>query len=204
MRAFALLVLCSALAACTGIQVKPQFINANEQQFALWQQHRDQINAHKDSWQLSGRFGASMENDAWSGSIWWQQQLANYSIQLAGPLNQGAILLRGDDKNALLDMGSGSKHHNGNAETLLSRYIGWHIPFDGLRFWVLGLPQPLGDTQKVTLDEEGRINHIRHPHWDVKFQQYTQRGDVFLPRKIVLSNSEIRIRLVLDQWKFDE
>lgn len=196
-------VLLALASACASTVQKPEFVNSNARQFDSWQTHQLQVETYKDHWQLSGRFGASTEDDAWSGSIFWQQRSHEFAIQLAGPLNQGAIILRGDKSNAELHLGGKSTYHDGNAESLLSRYTGWTIPFEGLRYWVLGLPQPIGARQKITLDNEGRISHIQHPEWDIQFKQYRRRGDISVPRKIVLSNSEIRIRLVLDRWEFN-
>jgi len=203
MRKLVLLLASLALGACATPQYKPSFISTNPLQTASWQKHKQVIAVHQNDWRFVGRFGASTSDDAWSGSIWWQQHDDTYRIELAGPLNQGTIRLQGDKDRSELLLAEDSRYTDGDAESLLSRYTGWTLPFSGLRYWVLGLPQPVGEQQQVTLDQQGRITSIMRPDWYIRFQRYQKVGEVHLPRKIVLENDEIKVRLVFDQWNFN-
>jgi len=191
------------LSACSSIQYRPDFKENSPTQQASWQEHQIRISQQQDNWRFSGRFGASTQDDAWSGSIWWQQKNDDYNIELAGPLNQGTIRLLGNKEHSELQIAEDSRYSDGDAESLLQRYTGWSLPLSGLRYWVLGLPQPLGEKQYITLDEQGRIASIRQPHWHIQFQRYRKTGELQLPRKIVLQNDEVKVRLVFDQWNFN-
>lgn len=190
------------LGACSTIQYKPQYSSSSPEQQASWQHHQAQLNTQKDDWLFVGRFGASTKEDAWSGSIWWKQQQENYSIELTGPLSQGTIRLLGNEEFSELQLAEDNRFSDGDAESLLYRYTGITLPFSGLRYWVLGLPQPKGKKQQITLDNDGRIAAIRQTDWDIHFKRYRQIGNLQMPRKIVLENEDIKVRLVFDQWKF--
>ena len=191
------------LGACTSIQYKPDFNENSPEQQASWREHQTRISQQQNNWRFSGRFGASTQDDAWSGAIWWQQKNNDYNIELAGPLSQGTIRLLGNNEHSELQIAEDSRYSDGDAESLLQQYTGWSLPFSGLRYWVLGLPQPLGEKQLITLDEQGRIASIRQPHWHIQFQRYRKTGELQLPRKIVLQNDEVKVRLVFDQWNFN-
>lgn len=204
MRLIAWMLLGAALSGCVSMNHKPVFPDASPQQLAAWQQHQQNLDSKKDNWRLLGRFGVSMEGDAWSGSIWWQQQHDDYEILLSGPLQQGTIKLSGNAHEAKLQIAEERTFTDGDAESLLSKYAGWPIPFASLRYWVLGLPQPIGRKQIIMLDEQGRIKQIENTYWNVIYRGYREFEGVTLPRKIILEHSDAKIRLVFDQWTFND
>lgn len=199
------ILLCGVLAsACATMKYQPRYPDATPQQLQAWQAHQQRIATHQNQWRFLGRFGASTEDDAWSGSIWWQQQQDDYRIQLAGPLQQGTIQLFGNKSESRLQLAESKTYRDGDAESLLLKYTGWTIPFSSLRYWVLGLPQPEGELQWVKLNDDGRIQSINNGFWRVEFQRYRNIDGVDLPKKIVLERSDVKIRLVFDQWEFND
>jgi len=152
-------------------------------------------------WKMTGRFGASHDEESWSGGIEWRQQGEGYFIQLSGPLGQGAVQLSGDDRSAQLKLAEDKVLNDGSAELLLWQHTGWRVPFAGMRYWMQGKVAPLAPIDQQEFDQDGRLVRLNQSGWRVDFRRYVAVNDQALPSKMLLQHDGISVRLVVDQWE---
>ncbi|HLA74858.1 MAG TPA: lipoprotein insertase outer membrane protein LolB, partial [Gammaproteobacteria bacterium] len=81
------------------------------------------------------------------------------------------------------------------------------LPVSGLRYWVLGLPDPAAPpaAQDRELDGLGHLTRLRQSGWDIEFRRYSPVTTVDLPNKIFLTNQaagvRLEVRLAVEQWE---
>ena len=83
---------------------------------------------------------------------------------------------------------------------LLRKHFGWVMPVQGLRYWVLGLPDPQPVDDKA-LDEQGRLVWLEQSGWHIEFVRYHKVGRIEIPGKMKLEYPDLHVRLVIDQWE---
>lgn len=190
------LVLC----ACEAIPTQPPQAIDTEQSWRVRQQALSAL----DAWSLSGRIAIQTPTEGWHASLSWEQQGESYAIRLSSPLGQGALQLNGNPSVVTLRTSSGEDSAQ-DAETLLERQLGWRVPVSGLRYWVLGLPDPNMSLEHRELDDLGRLVRIRQSGWDIEFRRYVSAGSVELPDKLFLNNANtephLEVRLVAGRWE---
>jgi outer membrane lipoprotein LolB len=82
---------------------------------------------------------------------------------------------------------------------------GWALPLSGLRYWVLGIPEPKRgferDAKRGHLDAYGRLAKLRQGGWTIDYQQYQDTQPIELPQEIALSNRALKVKLVVSEWQ---
>lgn len=187
------------LAACG---TAPEKISAVPDMVA-WQLHQQQLEQLGD-WSFNGRIAVrDVQNDGWNASLRWQQQGDHYDIQLSGALGQGAARIRGNGGSAVIEAADQPPRVAPNPEALMDEQLGWHVPVRGLKYWLTGRPGP--DSFEIqVVDGLGRLSRLEQDGWEVVYSRYEQVDGVELPRKLELSNQQLRVRLVIDQWSLDK
>jgi outer membrane lipoprotein LolB len=193
-------VLLTACATTPGI--------SPEIQQQTWQQHRQAVAQYTD-WSLTARIVINTEDEGWNGQLHWHQMPESYQIQFNAPFGQGAIQLDGGRQGVEMRVADGQIYTDVDAESLLYQRLGWRFPVKSLRYWVLGLPVPdrLLDAKwrqeaqpAMAFNALGRLASLEQAHWRIRYPGYRQVGDVVLPQKIYLENTELSVRLVIDRW----
>jgi len=179
----------------------------------LWQQHRQSL-VEQTEWTLAARVAGHSEDDGWSGKITWVQGDADFQIHFQAPFGQGAVQLTGGPEQVEMRISDGQVFVAEDAESLLFRQLGWHMPLKGLRYWVLGLPMPtpgaantyessnIDDEVELTFDDVGRLARLRQAQWQVDYSGYRSVDGLMLPKKVYLENDTFSLRLVIDRWQF--
>jgi outer membrane lipoprotein LolB len=86
----------------------------------------------------------------------------------------------------------------------LAEVLGWHLPVEYLRYWVIGIPAP-GRAVIKSVDARGRLVELEQDGWRVTYPEYLGADNVAgeaLPRRLVVSDPRLRIRVVVDEWQF--
>ncbi len=134
-----------------------------------------------------------------SATLHWAQQASGYSIDVIPPFGQGAIRLEGNGDSVMLRLADGRQISAANPDTLLYNHTGLHLPITSLRFWVLGMPDPITDARKA-IDDAGRPLWLEQSGWRIEFSHYSQINGLDLPGKLVITNPPMHLRLVIDRW----
>ena len=148
-------------------------------------------------WEFQGRFAVRDASDSWTANISWQHQANTDRVKMSGPLGQGAveIVLTGDHIN--IDRGDGDSELSDNPDELIKQRLGLFVPVKALRYWVLGLPSK-GDRFKEIKD--GFIQS----GWSVSIPRQMKADNQLMPHKLVASNNETRLKLIIDQWRLND
>ncbi len=173
----------------------------SERAAQLWQQHVRSVRAQID-WALDARIVAHSEDDSWSGKLYWQQGKDHYQVSFNAPFGQGGLQLDGEPGQVQMRTSDGHVLEAANAESLLYQQLGWQLPLRKLRYWIRGVPAPTSHNMPVlAFDETGRLTHLRQSDWRIDYPAYRQVGELMLPRKVYLENTELSVRLVIDRWQ---
>ena len=183
------------LSACTTSPLLPTVGDPQQ----AWQE-RKQVLSAIDHFRISGRMSISRDVEAWHINLVWKQSGDHYDIQLSGPFGAGQVRLSGNGQGPVLLETSEGKFYASSPELLLFEQTGVQMPVSGLRFWLLGLPEPSRQVEARRLDKRGRLSLLQQEHWRVKMKRYKEVGNMELPDKVFASKDDLKVRLVIDEW----
>lgn len=157
------------------------------------------------TWSARGRIALKVPGTSGQGNFAWLQTGDTTVLRVAGPFGAGAYEIRWEPERLTVLSGRGevAADYTGPdaARRFLEEQLGWSLPVTNARYWILGLAGP--DTAaRETLDGSGLLAALVQDGWDVSYGEYQPEGAVALPRKLVLSSTTGRIRLVIDHWEF--
>lgn len=153
------------------------------------------------SWDISGVIGVQEAKEAWSATVNWQQLgLNNYQLRLIGPAGVGTVIVNGKPGNVTLTNSKNETFRAGSSEALFKQQTGLHIPVSHLRYWVRGIPVP-GIAANTSMDESNRIATMQQAGWSIQYVRYAQIRGYNLPSKIIMSNSQMKIKMVINSWR---
>ncbi len=211
MRCGALTLLVLLTAGCAAPSVLPPLENPQH----AWQVRQAQL-LPLTTWNLVGRVALRSANDGGQASLRWEHTPVGQTIDLSGPLGRGLVRLQQDERGVRLQDGAQQVYTAENAEALLFNTTGWHIPLDGLNYWIRGVPVP-GIPLRQELDDQGRLAVLWQSGWEVRFLAYTRFGDHDLPSRLTLllpqaadstpsttsdpnRRSPVEARLIIERW----
>jgi outer membrane lipoprotein LolB len=193
-RGFSLLVLLLA----GGCAMQPTVPGTS----VAWGERRVQL-AEVSDWQARGRIAVKSAEGGGQGSIQWFQAGAGSRVLLRGPFGAGGYEISWDaERIEVVDKsGQVEEAYTGPnaAEAFLLDQLGWSFPAMSLRYWMLGVPDPEFDSDEQ-FDTDGWLVAIQQNGWSVGYDGFKAWDDVWLPRRMVLSHDEARVKLVIDNW----
>ena len=128
------------------------------------------VNFESSAFALNGRISFQHLGKRQSAGLHWKHLARSDEILLLTPLGQTAARVYRDDTKATLD--DGSRHYqDADAEALMQQVLGWHLPLNGLHYWVLGKADPDGAAQ-IERAANGQISVLRQDGWEVRFLRY--------------------------------
>jgi outer membrane lipoprotein LolB len=184
-----MLACASLLVGCKTTQVRSTV------PLAPWDERATAL-AHAGAWQLDGRAAAALGQQGWQASLDWRQSGKSSELHLAGPLGIGALVLDMSPEGLALN---GAPPSPAVAAQLEAR-LGFELPLENLRFWLLGIPNP--DVPfELTRNASDRAQHLSQAGWSIDYDQYRPQGGDELPSRIVLSREGARVRIAVDRWE---
>jgi outer membrane lipoprotein LolB len=146
-------------------------------------------------WTASGRMGVSGVAQAGSGGFTWNQQTDVSDVQLRGPVGIGSLLIHIEGQRLTLQASDGTQYDADQALKELELRLGAPVPVTQLRYWLLGLAAP-GERSwsdpGTTLEQDG---------WQIGFTDWLQRDVLRLPGRIILTREQVRIVIVVQEWR---
>jgi len=155
-------------------------------------------------WAARGRIAIRSGSDGGQGSLYWEQQGEQASIQLSGPFGAGAWEIRWDPWQLTVSSRDGEVAHQLSgpdaAERFLFEQLGWWFPALAARYWLRGLADP-GTGAVQVFDERGRLAVLEQHGWEVRYDEYQGDELLLLPRRLTMENERARVRIVIDRWQ---
>jgi outer membrane lipoprotein LolB len=87
--------------------------------------------------------------------------------------------------------------------TQLQDRLGFTLPIDQLRFWLLGVPDP-GAAFELKRNDQERASQLIQDDWTIDYDRYMPVDGDVLPAHLVLNREGARVRIVADHWQMRE
>lgn len=192
----ALVCVAALIAAC---ETTPDVVPVDNPE-RVWAERQARL-ASIDHWSAVGKIGIQSTQDSWSAGLSWQQNGDSYRLRLSGPLGQGLMELRGSPGDVELRTSDDEVYRARTAEALMQAHAGWQVPLSGLRYWILGRPDPDAGIVDFALDPGGRLAELRQLGWHIRYERYAEFDGVVLPTRLTLENSRLRAKLAVRTWR---
>ena len=196
----------------------------------LWQQHREQMSGMV-AWSIRGKIAVIVKakNNAHSSStrhaksgnatLVWAYQRERQQIELYGPFGSGRVKIDAQPGKAILNDTKGNRIEGANATQVLYQRLGWQVPFAQLGYWIRGIPDADATEAPVTitLDQAGRLQHLRQGDWLVEYHDYNTVEQFQLPRKLTITaapgsieiydrddryiGDQLSVKIILKRWR---
>jgi outer membrane lipoprotein LolB len=190
MRRALLMLLCSAvLAACVTTRKAPVPTAA-----ASWDQRAIDLQ-RLGNWQLDGRSPVAVGTQGWQATLNWRQQADASEVHLSGPFGVGAMVLKRTPQGVSLN---GAPPSDAVLRQIQER-LGFELPIDRLRYWLLGVPDPSAAFE-LTRGDQDRASQLTQGDWTINYDRYMPVDGDWLPAHMVLSREGVRVRIAVDHW----
>lgn len=192
MRILFSLLCCAALTAC--VTSRPPVGTGGAP--LPWEQRVTELQQHDGTWQMDGRAAVAVGTQGWQASLNWRQRPGATEVHLAGPLGIGAVVLKKTIDGLSLN---GSPPSDAMVNQLQDK-LGFDLPLDDLRYWLVGVPNPAVSSE-FKLNDQDRIPQLTQDGWTVAYDHYMPVGSDLLPSRVVLSREGVRVRIAVDHWE---
>ena len=186
------------LAGCASRSIETAELVAEEIKEQRWQLHRDGLE-QLQFWQLTGRLNLRVPGESGTLSIDWQQQQAQYSLLLDGPLGTSVARVYGSDNGVSVTV-SNETRYGSSPEDLLYSLTGWQFPVSYLKHWVVGLPAPDSDA-RIMLSNQGYPERIEQSGWEIVYRKRSSTDGLYLPTRLTISSGDVRLSLIVSDWR---
>lgn len=192
--------LCVCLVVVAGCAASRPLTNLPD--LSTWELRQEILSSVTD-WSFKGRIAVKTGDEGSNGKLSWTQTGDRFNATVGGLLGIGAVKIAGDDRSIVVTDKDGVKTRLTDPEAELYYRYGWTIPVASLRFWALGIPDPL-QPAKTEFDDAGRLTHLEQSNWNVTISHYRESAGQQMPHKLTVTNPETRVRMVIDKWSFFE
>ena len=186
------------LSGCVSVSVDTGGQVSHEEKERRWQTHRERLNALQE-WQMTGRLNLRIPGRSGTMSVEWQQWVDSYKLFLDGPFGAAIARVAGDGQGVSVTA-SDETRYGSSPEMLLYSLTGWQFPVGNLRYWIRGLPAP-GDDVQIQLNNAGYPEKIEQGGWTITYQQHGLSKQLLLPARLTVTNGNVRLSLMVNNWQ---
>ncbi|MEQ1529578.1 MAG: lipoprotein insertase outer membrane protein LolB [Methylococcales bacterium] len=172
------------LSACSTVPMQPELRYDKSLRAPL---------SEVQEWTFEGRMALTGQNDSWSADIVWSHRFDHEQIKLSGPLGQGGVLINLVGDAVTIDRGNGNVRSSEEAENFINQELGLVVPVKFLSYWVVGLPKPDVSWNEIQ-------SGFTQLGWLNEYKQMQQVNNLAMPKKINVTNGQVRLKLIVDQW----
>jgi len=186
------------LSACATVE-KHQLPSGSEiSKQAAWEVHRANIQSIQ-TWRLKGRVAGKSDSQGFRAGVQWNQFQHNFVIDLHGPLGRKVAVIASKQGSIQLKTSKGESFDADDPEELMQSLFGYSLPVNGLRHWLLGIPDPKQAHTSLVLDEQGRLKQLKQAGWLIEYKLYHDSSTA-LPALIKISNPTLNANIKVDRW----
>jgi outer membrane lipoprotein LolB len=151
------------------------------------------------SWQMRGRIAVDTGERAFQASFRWEQDGdVSTLVVRAGPFGAGAVEVTGSPEEMIVTA-RGERHVLEDPETDLSALLGWWMPVESLRAWLLGLPDAAYEAE-TRIGPTDVLVALDQRLWRLDYDGYQLAEGLLVPRRIDMTYDELGVRLTVDDW----
>jgi len=189
LRGAGLLLACAALlSACATLRdhaVMPRALSSN------WDDRRGELQA-LTRFDLQGRLAVASGEQGFSAALRWSQRSDRARLEVDGPLGVGGWRV---------DL-EGGRLPDEAARAELEQRLGFALPLESLRYWMLGVPDPARAAEEQRAADSPTLAALTQDGWTVLYTRYARvaDGDYELPQRIEVTRESVRLRLLIERW----
>ena len=166
---------------------------------APWPEQRAAL-AKVDSYNLAGRVAVAANGQGFTASLRYAQLPHQSDLALDGPLGIGGLRVKLEGDALSIATSRGEALDGAAAREELERRLGFALPLNELRWWLLGVPAPEPD---AALNEDagtGELHGFTQAGWRVSIESRAPGMGFALPRKLTAEREGARMKLIVDHW----
>jgi outer membrane lipoprotein LolB len=192
--------LAGSLAGCRTVAPRPIIGPGAE---APWPEQRAALET-LDRYALNGRVAVAANGQGFSASLRYTQLPRRTEFSLDGPLGIGGLRVEVEGDDVAVATSRGEKLDGPEARAELERRLGFALPLEDLRWWLLGIPAP-GDAA-VNSNESGEIRDFTQRDWRVSVDSRIAGLGFSLPRRLTaqrigVDGQPARLKLLIEKWE---
>jgi outer membrane lipoprotein LolB len=197
MRASALAAL-AVLALLAGCRTRPPVVNAGPGADAPWPEQRAALEQF-DRYLLSGRVAVAASGQGFTAGMRYAQQPKRADLALDGPLGIGGLRIGLAGADIEVTNSRGQKLDGPAAREEIETRLGFELPLDELRWWLLGLPAP--GKSDVETAPGGEIRGFVQNGWHVAIDSRAPALGFSLPRRLTAERGGTKMKLLVEKWQ---
>ena len=193
-----ILAILSIVFVLTGCTTNPAIDSPpTEPKTLSWPEHFKTI-ALIDNWQANAKIAIKVNRESQTATMIWRQEKDLFDLVFSGPFGQSAIKLQGDSQSATLTLPKETPLTGPRTSELLRKRLGWELPVENAKYWILGIPSPLSKNQATLKDE--RLFKLVQDGWDISYTKYNKIDQHYLPAKIILTRGDVKLLIAVYKW----
>jgi outer membrane lipoprotein LolB len=147
---------------------------------------------------LTGRIAVKQGETGQYGNLRWERSEDGDELTLLSPLGQIAGVLKQDMHGVSLTLGD-RQYSAVDGEALTQQILGYTLPVNGLRYWILGQPSP-DSPAEVQRRSNGTTTKLAQNGWQIDFPEYVEVTGTLVPKRVLLRRGDLDLKLVIDTW----
>ena len=193
---FKIIVYSMILSSCTALKFSDESINVERS--GSHYRFLEEL----DNWEFRSRITIRTNEETFIGGLHWIQLDDKSYLTVNGALGFGAIKIEIDDYKVLMMDSNGVLTKLENPTEDIFSFYGWHIPIRSLKYWLLGIENPLVEA-KLNINEYGYLSSLQQGDWELRISRYKRYAGQNMPYILKINNSDTKISMVIDKWMFN-
>jgi outer membrane lipoprotein LolB len=164
---------------------------------APWGLQREQL-GKLDRYTLNGRVAVAANGQGFTASLRYAQSPGGSDFSLDGPLGIGGLRVAYSPDELRMTTSKGVRLDGEAARADLEHRLGFALPLDALRWWLLGVPAP----GEASIEEAaGEIRAFTQNGWRVSINARAPGLGFALPQKLTAEHEGARLKLLVENWQ---
>jgi outer membrane lipoprotein LolB len=152
-----------------------------------------------DRYGLDGRVAVAANGQGFSASLRYTQLAQRTRFSLEGPLGIGGLRAEVEGDRLQVATSRGDRLDGPDARAELERRLGFALPLDELRWWLLGIPAP-GEAA-INAADDGEIRDFTQAGWRVTVNSRVPGLGFSLPHRLTAEREGARLKLLVERWQ---
>jgi len=153
-----------------------------------------------ERYSLNGKVAVAANGQGFTASLRYQQQPRRADLALDGPLGIGGMRIGLEEHGLAVTNSRGEALDGQAARDEIERRLGFELPLDELRWWLLGLPAP-GESALDAAPDSGEIRGFDQNGWHVAINTRAPALGFALPQRLTAERDGARLKLFVERWQ---
>jgi outer membrane lipoprotein LolB len=149
---------------------------------------------------LAGKVAVAANGQGFSAALRYEQQPRRADLALDGPLGIGGMRIALAENHLGVTNSRGEALDGEAARAEIERRLGFELPLDELRWWLLGLPAP-GQSDVDAAPDSGEIRGFVQNGWHVAINTRAPALGFSLPQRLTAERGGARLKLFVERWR---